>query len=294
MANNRVRTPTRACSMSAASCAIVTLVAGEKFQSEFHASFYSRWRRYADRHGLGFVVISQLLDVSPRGVARSPAWQKLLVHTAPETAGYQRLAWIDADVVIRPDSPNIFEFVPNDKVGAVDDFATPTKAGHSLVMDELYRRWDREGIRYASNRTPREYYANYGIDCDFASVVQTGVMVYEPARHGALFEDVYRRYEEGAESSLNHEMRPLSYELLKAGVVHWLDPKFNMQWSYYRELHYPFLDDKASFSFSGLFEQRTRRRLLARCVNTAYRNNYFLHFAGRSRDYRLIEASPLE
>lgn len=267
---------------------------GGKFQAEFKNSFRPAWERYAERHGLGMVVLDSPLDESPRAAARSPAWQKLIVHTAPETAGYQRLAWIDADVMIRPDAPNIFACVPEGKVGAVDDFATPTKSDHSLVMDELYRRWDREGIRYASNRTPHEYYANYGIDCDFESVVQTGVMVYEPARHGALFEDVYRRYEEGADSSLNHEMRPLSYELLKAAAVHWIDPKFNMQWSYCRELNYPFLDDKASFSFGGIFEQRTRRRLLARCVNTAYRNNYFLHFAGRSRDYRLIEASPLE
>jgi hypothetical protein len=270
--------------------AIVTLAIGAKTEGLFKTHFLPGWQRYGQQHGIEIVAITRPLDDSPRAAARSPAWQKLLVHTAPEAARYQRVAWVDADVMIRPGAPNIFEFVPEDKVGVVDDFATPTKADHSLVMDELYRRWDREGIRYASNRTPREYYANYGIDCDFESVVQTGVMVYDPTRHGSLFEDVYRRYEEGADCSLNHEMRPLSYELLKAGVVQWIDPKFNMQWSYYRELHYPLLDDKASFSFGGLFEQRMRRRLLARCVNTAYRNNYFLHFAGRSRDYLLIEA----
>lgn len=177
--------------MSTSSRAIVTLAAGDKFRSNFQSCFHSSWRRYAERHGLGLVVITRLPDESPRGSGRSPAWQKLLAHTAPEAAGYGRLAWVDADVMIRPDAPDIFDSVPAGKVGAVDDFATPTKADHELVMDELYRRWDREGIRYASNRTPREYYANYGIDCGFDAVVQTGVMVYEPARHGELFEEVY-------------------------------------------------------------------------------------------------------
>jgi hypothetical protein len=266
-------------------CALVTLVAGAKFTNAFRNHFYPRLREYADRHGLDLVVVSRDLDASPRGAARSPSWQKLLVHTTPEARGYGRLAWVDADVMIRPDAPDVFAAVPEGKVGAVDDFATPTRADHDLVTDELYLRWDREGIRYNSNRTTSEYYANYGIDCAFDSVVQAGVMVYEPNVHGPLFEMVYQNYEEGADCSLNHEMRPLSYELLKAGAVHWLDPKFNMQWSYYQELNYPFLDEKDLFPLPAFLSDRLRAHVRARCVAAAYRNNYFLHFAGRSRDY---------
>ena len=269
--------------------ALITLVAGEKFTNTFRGHFYPRWREYAERHGHDLIVVSRDLDFSPRGAARSPSWQKLLVHTTPEAGGYERLAWVDADVIIRPDAPDIFDAVPRGKVGAVDDFATPTRADHDLVMDELYRRWDREGINYTSNRTTSEYYANYGIDCAFGSVVQAGVMIYEPALHGPLFERVYRTYEEGADCSLNHEMRPLSYELLKADMVHWLDPKFNMQWSYYRELNYPFLDERGLFPLPDFLRTRLRDRVRARCVETAYRNNYFLHFAGRSRDYLFLD-----
>jgi hypothetical protein len=265
--------------------AIVTLVAGDKFSIAFRRHFYPRWRLYADRHGHDLVVVSRILDISPRGVARSPAWQKLLVHTTPEASGYDRLAWVDADVMIRPEAPDIFAAVPRGKIGAVDDFATPTKTDHDLVMEQLYRRWDREGIKYTSNRTTSEYYANYGIECSFDSVVQTGVMVYDPALHGPLFEMVYRSYEEGIDCSLNHEMRPLSYELLKADAVHWLDPKFNMQWSYYRELNYPFLDEKDLFPLPAFVGDRLRAYVRARCVAAAYRSNYFLHFDGRSRDY---------
>jgi hypothetical protein len=271
--------------------AIVTLVVGAKLATIHRECFLPAWHAYGGRHGMDIVIIEHALDDSPRAASRSPAWQKLLVHAAPEARGYERLAWVDADVMIRPDAPDIFEAVPRGKVGAVDDFATPTREDHALVMDELYRRWDREGIRYASNRTAQEYYANYGLSCDFPSVVQTGVMVFEPAVHGGIFENVYRDYEEGADPSLNHEMRPLSFELLKAGVVHWLDPKFNMQWSYCRELHYPFLDRDDWVPLARWLGRGVRTQLLRRCVNTAYRNNYFLHFAGRSRDYALIDAS---
>lgn len=270
-------------------CAIVTLVLGQKIADTFRVHFYPGWREYADRHDLGLVVVNCGLDASPRGLSRSPAWQKLLVHNVPEARAFERLAWVDADVMIRPDAPNIFTAVPEGKVGAVDDFATPTEVDHDLVMRELYRRWDRQGVKYISNRTATEYYANYGIECHLTSVVQTGVLVYEPLTHGPLFENVYSTYEEGAHCSLNHEMRPLSYELLKAQAVHWLDPKFNMQWSYWRELHYPFLGEGDPRPFGALFGSRSDERLRRRCVMTALRNNYFIHFAGRSRDYLLLD-----
>jgi len=269
-------------------CAIVTLNVGRRFSGNFKQYFMPGWQEYCRNHKLDLVHLETLLDQSPRALARSPAWQKLIIHTAKEVRGYDRLAWVDADVVIRPDAPNIFEVVESGRIGAVDDFATPTRDDHDLVMEELYRGWDRDGIRYARNRTPAEYYANYGIRCDLNSVVQTGVMVYEPEVHGSIFQRVYQNYEEAAECSLNHEMRPLSYELLSAGLVQWINPKFNMQWSYYRGLHYSFLDAPERFRLIRWLNISAYGAVLASCAQNAYSRNYFLHFAGGSKDYHHI------
>jgi hypothetical protein len=74
-------------------------------------------------------------------------------------------------------------------------------------------------------------------------------------------------------------------------MVCWLNPKFNMQWSYYQQLYYPFLDDFGSVSLglTAYFVRKSVQRLRARCVSTALRNNFFLHFAGGSRDYQMVD-----
>jgi alpha-N-acetylglucosamine transferase len=268
--------------------AIVTLNVGKKWDVKFKFHFLPSWERYCQRHGIHLVNLTRNLDDSVRAASRSPSWQKLLVHLAPELQEYERIAWVDSDVLIRADAPNIFDASPIDKVGAVDDFGTPNREDHDLMMDTLYKKWDAEKIRYISNRTPEEYYKNYGINCNLDSVVQAGVMVYTPEIHGKLFNMVYQNYEEGESPALNHEMRPLSYELLSAGLVHWISPKFNMQWSYYRQLYYPFLDNEEEYELLKWPKISTYKKVLTASVNTAFRNNYFLHFAGGSKDYQFI------
>lgn len=268
--------------------AIVTLNIGEKLGERFKSLFLPAWELYGERYGITIVNITRTLDDSYRAASRSPAWQKLLVHRAEEVSSFERIAWVDSDIMIRPDAPDIFSVVPHDKVGAVDDYASPNREDHAAMIDALYRKWDSKGVPYISNRTPKEYYLNYGIDCTLDSVVQTGVMVYSPEIHGKLLEKVYESYEEGASPALNHEMHPLSYELLAADMVHWISPKFNMQWSYYKQMYYPFLDNAKSLEVLRWPRISAREKVLSASVNTAFRNNYFLHFAGGSKDYRHV------
>ena len=44
-------------------------------------------------------------------------------------------------------------------------------------------------------------------------------------------------------------MRPLSYELIKADLVHWIDHRFNAVWKNIKCLHYPFLTFRHKSSF---------------------------------------------
>jgi hypothetical protein len=268
--------------------AIVTLNIGRKWEERFRSDFLPAWEVYAEKHGITVVNITRPLDESTRAKSRSPAWQKLLVHKAMEVASFERVAWVDSDIMIRPDAPDIFEACPVDKVAATDDYSTPTSEDHAALMDALYRKWDAKKVPYTSNRTPAEYYRAYGIDCDLRSVVQTGVLVFCPEIHGGLFEKVYQNYEAGSSQTLNHEMRPLSFELLTGGCVQWISTKFNMQWSYYKQLYYPFLDEPSCMEFLRWPKISIREKVLSACVNTAFGNNYFLHFAGDSRDYRFI------
>ena len=70
-------------------------------------------------------------------------------------------------------------------------------------------------------------------------------------------------------------MRPLSFELLKAGCVAWIDARFNYIWGLYQALHFPFLLD------AGDHERA------AACLAEAQQRSHFLHFAGNAQAMRL-------
>lgn len=267
--------------------ALATLIIGDRYSQTFRHALRPGWEAYCRRHDLDLVVVDQALDSSPRAQKRSPAWQKLLIHQTPGLSGYERIAWVDCDIAIAPHAPNVFDQVRPERVGAVNDHATPSREDHRLVTERAYKQWDAEGVKYIPNRTAKEWYARAGITCDFEDVVQTGMFVYSPARHARLFEDVYHSYEDLGDPALNHEMRPLSFELLKADVVDWLSVKYNMMWTCYQALYYPFLERPELLPGRlPLFAKTYLCGLLRRpCVRCAFDNNYFLHFAGGSKDF---------
>lgn len=242
------------------------------------------------RYGLELVVVEKPLDDSPRAARRSPSWQKLLIHQTPALAGCDQIAWVDCDIAIAPHAPNVFGEVPVEKVGAANDHATPTREDHHMVTERAYRQWDEAGIRYVSNLTPREVYANVGIHCDYEEVVQAGMFVFSPKHHAALMEHVYHTYEDAGDSALNHEMRFFSYELLRANQIQWISVKFNMMWTCYQALYYPFLElpEKLPGRWPLPVKRTLSNLLRGPCVKCAFENNYFLHFAGGNKDYLLL------
>src|ERR1051326_5161639 len=102
--------------------AIVTLLLGRPYWLAWHDLCQSGWRAYAERHGYDVITIDRPLDDTPRALARSPAWQKCLVLQPSVAAGYDRVVWLDADIVVNPDAPAVAAEVPIEKIGAVDEF----------------------------------------------------------------------------------------------------------------------------------------------------------------------------
>ena len=219
--------------------AIVTIAIGAQYYGIWKRACEANWQDYASKHGYDVICIDAPLDASERAQKRSPAWQKCLILGQAFSAGYERIVWIDSDILINSASaPCIAADVPLEKVGAVEAMSQPTRALSMQALDRLYDLWGTTSIR---NVEPKEYYTNWGLPAGFNEVVQTGVMVLSPRHHRELLENTYFAYEEKGGREWHMEMRPLSYELMKAGVVHWVDPRFNLNWSEQQSLYYPFL-----------------------------------------------------
>jgi hypothetical protein len=258
--------------------ALVTVAIGAKHAGLWQAHCRRDWEAYAARHGYDVICIDEPLDRSPRAAARSPTWQKCLILGQPFARRYERVVWIDADVRVNPAAPPIAEDVPADRVGAVDEYATPTPELYRQSLRKLYRHWDATGAAFERNETPREFYAAYGLPARHDNVVQAGVMVLSPRHHRDVLEHVYFDYEE-AGGNLWGEWRPLSFELLEADAVEWIDPRFNYPWLVYKALHLPFLLNHPA-------HPRAPESAAA-----ALEDVYCLHFAGSHEEIGLVDGN---
>jgi hypothetical protein len=256
---------------------IVTMAVGRRHARLFRRYAFASWQRYARRIGADLVVFDAPLDRSARAAARSVSWQKCLAVQHPRVRRCRQVAWLDADIVIAPDAPSLFETTPIDRVGAVDAYGTPDPDRARRALDLAYARWRATGVPFVENRTPEQYHTVYGLPHGFPHVVQAGVMVLSPEAHGPRFRHVYDAYEERGGAEWNYEQRALSFELQRAGLVHWLDPRFNLTWLTLRDLDHPQLATRG----------RLTRRVdwtARRHVRAAMRRAYCLHFAGCAAD----------
>jgi len=270
--------------------ALVTLTIGDRYLTNYKTFCHNSWSAYAQKNGLDLIVIPNSIDDSLRSKSRSPAWQKCLILSHKDVKEYDQVAWVDSDILINPTSPNIFKKVPIEMIGAVDSYATPNSEDHRIGLERLYEYWSNHGIDFVNNISATDYHKNFGLEGNFQSVVQAGVLVLSPKYHNELLEHVYNNYEDKGGAHWNYEMRPLSYEILKNEMAYWLNPKFNMPWPYTKQFLYPFLNASDNYinkvmnkilRKSGLIRKYS---LKSKCATTAFLNNYFLHFAGSANE----------
>jgi hypothetical protein len=265
--------------------ALVTLTIGDKYVSQFKKYCQKLWETYCNIHGYDLIVFNQPLDSSERAKGRSPAWQKLLVLKQPEVINYEQVVWVDSDILINCNSPDICDSVSLKNIGAVDAYSLVSKNLYEQALSRLYSDWERAGVNFIRNLKPHEYHHLYGLPEHLDRVVQTGVLVISPQHHADIFQMVYDKYEERGSAEWNYEMRPLSYELQLNCEITWLDSRFNMIWPDYKNMFYEFLNKQTTL-------ERVCNRLHLKCVsrrqrdcaNAAFSNNFFLHFAGTASE----------
>ena len=265
---------------------IVTLAIGGRYYADWKRVCESNWKTYADKYGYDILCISQPLDISERAQQRSVAWQKCLILGRKSLAqDYERVVWVDSDIVFNNrTAPDVTEGVPLAEVGGAEDIngsqAEPLAARRFLERSLEY--WPDAVI----NWTPNEYYTQYGLSPGVNRVVNTGVLVLSPTHHRHILENVYATYEEKGGREWHMEMRPLSYELVKAQLVHWIDPRFNLMWPYLELLHYPFLlHSKRDHRWADVIKKHLGRlvglpSIRKSSINAAFQNSFFLHFGG--------------
>ncbi len=239
--------------------ALVTLMVGETYTDFWTRFARPTWEPYAERHGYEIVALNQVLDESERARGRAFNWQKLLILEHPDVRDFERVVWLDSDVLINfHAAPCIASNCPRDKVGALS------------YRDTLFR--DPEGwehvMRRLGDETPiAERYAKAGLPADVDDYTCAGVLVYAPERHAEHLRHVYDAYEQN-EFSAKEEL-PLSYHLYKNDLAAPIDPRFHRLWLYELARHYTFLMEPAA---------KVDPLIAGFAVNAAWTNSWFMHF----------------
>jgi hypothetical protein len=250
--------------------AIVALAIGDEHLAYWRQHAEQSWRRYAQKCGYDLIIVTQPLDGSPAGTARSAAWQKCLVLSQPFSSQYRQIISLDCDIVINAEAaPPIDQQVEPKYVGGVISGSHIHADLRAVLLARL------KNIAYPYERGTQQWrdlqneaYQWYGLTPCNGDIVQTGVLVASPEHHRGVFESIYTAVQ--THDSRCYEQIPLSHALLRGGLFRQLDSRFNSVFYETLLVHYPYLQDRRM----PAFEQAATFAVQAELAN-----NFFLHFA---------------
>lgn len=264
--------------------AIVTLAVGDDYVANFMRYAHPTWKPYCEKHGYDLILLTEPIDPAwdPATSRKSVHWQKLLIGTLPQLRDYRGLAWMDGDILINHRlAPCLFSEVRNGGIGVVDGSDWFYQADDTFNIHSRYLILNLFMKMTIGGRMPGDlsrvtvtdgdlasYYRFVGLDGDASRMINTGLLVFDPGRHGNFLAEVYTKYDR---DFMDFENTPLSFELQTSGRAEYIDNRFNVVWSAAVARHYPFLFNPEILPNHG--------EVLRLCANATFRNAFFLHFA---------------
>ena len=269
--------------------ALVTLAFGDSYIREWDIYCRNNWLAYGKRHDCDVIVLTQPVLPEAISAERSVHWQKLLVPSLPALRAYESVAWVDADIVINANhAPSIFAGRDPERIGVVKDMLpmldgmTAGQRWTWLAMAAA-RLKDGDPLPSIDQHVNQPYhpYAADRLEPAPHNFVNTGVIVFSPKRHADFFRRVFNKY---PRNSLNgdFEQTPLSFETLQSGMEEFIDSRFNTIWTLEAARNYPFLF-QARYVNPTPEDRADWINMTRNCVNAAFFNTFFLHFAGAPR-----------
>lgn len=242
---------------AAAGTLVVTVAVGFPYKQAYLSLFHRSVLAYCDKHGYDFLLVDDFIDRSEADPSLI-SLQKALVCSVDVAADYERVVFIDADILVNvEDAPSIVAETTPDLAGFVDEFSQPDPVTRISIQRAM--GWETSAA---------EYYALCGFHLDTPHVVNSGVMVLSPRHHRNILEEIYLA---GKRDGRNHP-RGFHYEQSLIG------------YRFQAESRCRFVDNKWNTLASiALTANNIRHIDAARAFfPRMFRNCYFLHFAGRS------------
>jgi hypothetical protein len=201
---------------------VVTVVIGGEYQERYKALFFENHKAYASKCGYDMTVVTDYLDKNNQ----HPCFislQKSLVCSQEFSQKYKKIIYVDADVLfnIKTGTP-LHLLTENEKIYIADEYTQPSP--NARLEIQRLNNWER---------TATDYYALAGLDLKTNSVLNTGLMIFNPAIHKKVLEDIYT---ETARRGFNHprgfhfEQAMIGYGFQKNNCWEALPNEWNAIW----------------------------------------------------------------
>jgi hypothetical protein len=210
---------------------------GKTYLAEFERLFKPSISKYCARHGYDLRIMTDFLD-PVRKHPNTISFQKCLVPD--QLREYDLVVVLDADIYIESDAPAIHTLELNGKIGIVNEVAQSSQQGYEHMI----------AIGFADS--PPKYYGLAGFDLDTDAILNTGLMICNPANHADYLRSVYDQY---VDTSVGHP-RGFHYEQACIGYRLQTDTLFQLI--------------PNAWNFVYVHSQMTQERVPC----------YFVHFAG--------------
>lgn len=201
---------------------VLTIAIGDTYKNI--ASITSpRMSRYAERIGADFIIHNkqQIFKIYPH-------YEKFIIHEYLDF--YDRLIFLDVDTIVRHDCSNMFELVPEDKLGMYNE-GGPADAmerqHHRDTMEQAFRQHFKEDLP-----------SNWGPD-----FYNSGVIVASK-QHQDLFippnHEMYGHYwDQSYLNAIIYKQKPEMFDLgYKLNRMEYMDRKLNEDRSRSYIIHY--------------------------------------------------------
>lgn len=173
--------------------AIITLA------TNHYAQIWNRWCRHnwnhwASRQNYDVYCFETSLDDSARARNRSHAWQKLLAAAHERWLDYDYCFWLDADILINPKAPDPCAQIQTDRISVTMETGSPL-SGDPI---EIRRSWEQIYRKANSGVSWRNkgYFQAWGFNSAERPLFNTGVIGFNPKKHGQWIREVYESWEE--------------------------------------------------------------------------------------------------
>ncbi len=261
---------------------ILCTIATGKHYKLFTKYSYKSWRLYAKNNDLGIIVISDEIDKSD--TAKKVMWQKYIIGEylyKNVSKDIKNIAFLDSDIIINPESPNIFKYHDENKISVVSVHHNLPFSLNDILKTVSFYRNKYYSKKYPLNSsiffTPKEKYKFHKYKV-FKDYYCAGVFVFNCRKFKNFFKKFYSKYTANDFSLTGGDQSAFSYEINKLGKIKILDYKFQAIWLYEMAWKYPFL-----------YKPSKNKNIIKECINASVRDNYFLHFAGAWHESEMIK-----